>query len=142
MRESERILVQTFDTLKLHYENPSTTTNCSKCSYSCRNEIELKEHTETVHTQIFACISCTFVSKSNTDFAEHLKSHCPRSESTKVSCEVCGAEGSSRDIIQKHIEEMHTCQVCKSLYKDVYELNRKWRMNMDHRLRNATYVSM
>ena len=26
--------------------------------------------------------------------------------------------------MEDHIEDMHKCQVCKSLYKDVYELNR------------------
>ena len=75
LRESERILVQTFDTLKNYYEKPQVAIDCAKCGLSCINEAELKMHRETAHGQVQTCITCNFVSNSKTVFEEHLKTH-------------------------------------------------------------------
>ena len=55
------------------------------------------------------------------EYENHLKTHIP---SPTYDCEVCGFEGSSKKDMDKHIEKIHKCGVCNSLYKDVYELNR------------------
>ena len=33
-------------------------------------------------------------------------------------------EGSSKPVMEKHIESMHTCHECRTMHKDLYELNR------------------
>ena len=44
LKESERILVQTFDTLKMYYEKPENMAQCSQCGLTCASESELKKH--------------------------------------------------------------------------------------------------
>ena len=39
-------------------------------------------------------------------------------------CEVCGLEGFNKVVMEKHMADMHVCQLCKTVHKDVYELNR------------------
>ena len=39
-------------------------------------------------------------------------------------CEVCELEGFNKASMEEHIEKTHTCLECKTLHKDIYELNR------------------
>ena len=124
LKESERILVETFDTLKTFYEKPQASVHCRECGVTCTNEVELNKHREAKHNQVFACVSCTFVSKSKNDFEKHLSKHNPSTERTMYECEVCGIEGFNKSVIEKHMEKMHTCLECKTVHQDLYELNR------------------
>ena len=124
LKESERILVQTFDTLKVYYEKPQNIVECSQCGISCANESELRKHKQDNHTQVFACISCSFVSESRGDLETHALPHIPSTERTMFQCEVCGLEGFNKDVMEKHIEKSHTCVECNTLHKDLYDLNR------------------
>ena len=53
-----------------------------------------------------------------------MKTHKPAQETRKIACEICGLEASSELTIEKHIEELHTCLQCNTLWGDFYELNR------------------
>ena len=53
LKESERILVQTFDTLRMHYEQSRECVQCKQCGLSFISESEMKKHQQSSHTQKF-----------------------------------------------------------------------------------------
>ena len=55
---------------------------------------------------------------------EHISLHDETEGRTSHECDICGIKGSSEQYMDKHIESMHTCVECKTLFDDVYELNR------------------
>ena len=124
LKESERILVQTFDTLKTFYEKPSEQKGCDDCVFSCNTEAELNVHKQTEHTVRYACNSCSFETESKMEYDNHRKTHIPSTEKTKYVCEICSLEGYNKSVMEEHMEKTHTCRDCKTVYKDVYELNR------------------
>ena len=77
LKESERILVQTFDTLKMYYEKPENMAQCSQCGLTCASESELKKHKLSSHTQVFACISCAYESNDRSEYENHARTHIP-----------------------------------------------------------------
>ena len=124
VQESERILLNTFDTLKSYYERPTDSLKCTQCGFTCKDKSELDRHNQTSHTIVYACISCNFTTDSKSDQDEHVKTHLPSTERTVYQCEMCGKEGDSKQDMEVHLQNSHTCHQCKTMHKDLYELNR------------------
>ena len=121
LKESERILVQTFDTLKTYYEKPTGTFQCDSCDFRFKNQAELRDHNQRNHVERYLCNLCSFVTESKMENENHAKTHIP---SATYDCEVCGLKGFSKSDKEVHIKKIHKCVECNTMYKDVYEMNR------------------
>ena len=125
LKESERILLETFDTLKKYYEKSENLEfNCRKCRFSCKTKEELDKHKENEHGLNFSCMKCANRFDSYQNLQEHLRLHEEQERMTSFECEICSYKGKTEQSIENHIERIHTCGECKTLFEDVYELNR------------------
>ena len=125
LKESERILLETFDTLKAYYgKSNDQEINCDKCRYTCRSKEELSIHKKEEHAIEYSCKKCANKFETYNMLQEHISLHEEADKRAVHECGICGIKGSSEQYMEKHIESMHTCVECETLFDDVYELNR------------------
>ena len=125
LKESERILVETFDTLKAYYgKSNNQEIKCEKCEFSFKSKEELSLHKEQKHVLEFSCSKCANKFESYEILQEHQRLHEETEGSASHECGICGMKGPSEQYMEEHIERMHTCVECTTLFEDVYELNR------------------
>ena len=118
LKESERILVETFATLKTFYEKQKESFPCDICDITCSSPTDLQNHKERSHQVRFTCSSCAYTTESNGEYENHLRTHEGSQESTSLVCEVCGKRDLSKQSLEKHIEDIHTCLECKTVWSD------------------------
>ena len=82
LRDSERILLNTFDTLKMHYDakknkeeeikekRTDETFKCQKCSFKTDSKVRLKSHIDNIH-EMHTCDACDY----KTPFLANLNIH-------------------------------------------------------------------
>ena len=127
MKDTERILLQTFDTLKTYYEQTGQKFTCNNCKQEFDNVINLKKHTEEKHS--FQCSNCPFGCVSKEDMENHSKIHEPSTSRIIFQCETCGKENYSKGELERHIAIEHKakkvkCLFCNKQFSDIYAMNR------------------
>ena len=88
MKDTERILLQTFDTLKEFYGHSGESFSCSLCKKDFGNMINLKKHTEKIHQ--FKCPYCPLILKSSEELGTHKNIHQPSTGRVILPCDTCG----------------------------------------------------
>ena len=121
LADSERILLNTFDTLKKYYdtkekdakindENTETGNkkrfSCTNCDYVAKERNMLEKHTTEVHgPKTFRCNSCNFEDVIEDNLRKHMADI--HETEADLECMKCTYKANTKTMLSKHIADIH-----------------------------------
>ena len=122
LADTERILLNTFDTLKKYYETKEKETQenqeteseerykCNKCKFETTTRMLLNNHiTDVPETRNFKCTKCNFEDTTEDDLKRHIfNTHIDDGD---IKCRKCNYEAYNREDLSKHIADVHDIDI-------------------------------
>ena len=146
LSDSERILLNTFDTLKKYYdtkdsqngnkdENLGTESierfNCTNCKYEAITRTLLNEHISEIHgIKNLRCSSCNFEDTDKDKLSKHITD--THGSDVDLKCLKCDYEATTKSSLSRHIADTHDIDIRKKInegQRNVLENRRYWRQN-------------
>ena len=137
--DTERILLNTFDTLKKYYDTKEQgirdknekrktaseeTFRCSKCEFETTTRTMLNKHITDVHEiKNYKCDKCNFEDKTEENLNKHITNIHMNDEDMK--CRKCRYEAKERNDLSKHIADVHDVDIRQNKNKTPGNFYRK-----------------
>ena len=137
--DTERILLNTFDTLKKYYDTKEQgirdtnekrktaseeTFRCSKCEFETTTRTMLNKHITDVHEiKRYKCDKCDFEDKTEEKLNKHITNIHMNDEDMK--CRKCSYEAKERNDLSKHIADVHDVDIRQNKNKTPGHFYRK-----------------